>query len=277
MIEYYKHPRFGPFSLEHPPGNCDRVGILLVHGFTGSPPDMRPLAEMLHGLGADCHALMHPGMATDMANLSSMTASIWREAVLECWQEHTSRYERTILVGYSMGGAASIQMAVQRAPDLLLLLAPFWRINDRRAVLLPVAKRVVKEFKPLSHLDFEDPYVREWFKAALPDLNLDDPDMVRSMRDETGIAAPVIDELRKFGAIGRREASRVTAPVVVIQGHQDTVVNPRHTRQLIDEFPHLMAYHEIPGDHMIPLDTAASWPTVRPIVVDEVKHLLPLA
>ena len=275
MIEYFQHPRFEAFSLEHPEPDPDRVGVMLVHGFSGTPADMRPLACALHHLGANCHIPRHHGMATDLANLSHMTADIWRDSSLRWWREHTTRYRRTILVGYSMGGAAAIQMATQVQPDLLVLMAPFVRINDRRAMLLPVAKRVVKELHLFSDLNFDDPGTRQWFKAALPDLDFDDPEVVRSLREETGVSPQVIDELRKFGVSARQVAAKVTAPVVVIQGHQDTVVHPRYTRELMDRFPHLRAYHEVPGDHMIPLDTAASWPVIESIVLNEVQGLLP--
>jgi len=274
VIEYYQQPQFQPFSLEHPDNSSNRAGVMLVHGFTGTPADMRPLAEALHQHDVDCHVPMHPGMAADIANMKTMTAETWRGSILERWAEHTRRYQRSVLIGYSMGGAAALQMAFQTRPDLLILIAPFVRINDRRAIFLPLVKHMVKEFRLLGSLDFDDDGVRQWFRIALPGVDLDDPETRRTVRDESGIASPVIDELRKFGAMGRRDAPTVTAPVVVIQGHQDVVVNPRHTRDLVDSFQNLQAYHEIPGDHLITLDTVPSWPTVRSLVLGESSSMI---
>ncbi len=274
MIDYYQQPQFRPFSLELPDDSDDRPGVMLVHGFTGTPADMRPLAEALFEHGVNCHVPMHPGMAADIANMNSMTAKIWRRNILEQWTEHTGRYRRTVLIGYSMGGAAALQMAVQTQPELLILVAPFVRINDRRAIFLPLVKHMVKEFRLLGSLDFDDEGVRQWFKIALPGVDLDDPETRRTVRDESGIASPVIDELRKFGAMGRRVAPAVTSPVVVIQGHHDVVVNPRHTRELVDSFQNLQAYHETPGDHLITLDTLPSWPTVRSLVLAEAEGVI---
>jgi carboxylesterase len=264
VYTYFNQPRFASFDLEHPGDR--RVGVMLVHGFTGTPLDMRPIADHLHAQGANCHAITLPGMATDIGRLAEVTAIGWRTAVLEAWEAHRARYRHAILVGYSMGGSAAIQMAAKSAPELLLLLAPFWRINDRRAPLLPVIKRVVREFKLLKDLDFTDPDQRRWIEAALPGVNMDDPEVQRMMREESGIPAAIIDEVRKFGGLARNDAPRVHAPTIVLQGTQDWVVNPRHTRQLIGAFSNLQGYHEFPGDHLITLDTVPSWPRVRELI-----------
>lgn len=275
MRDYYQRPQFAPFSLVRDELVEPPVGVLLVHGFTGSPMEMRPLAELLHTRGADCHAMSLPGHGQDIANLQSMTASIWDEATAAAWLEHTRRYQRTILIGYSLGGAAAIRMAASRAPDLLVLLAPFVRINDRRALFLPVAKRVMKDIKMLENLDFESPVIRQWLETTLPGLEFDDPEIQRQLRDESVVTARVIDEVRKFGYGARRLASQVTCPVVVLQGHQDAVVNPRDTRNLIDRFPSLQAYHEMPADHLLSLGTVPWWPRVRSLVLYEIDSILP--
>ncbi len=265
MIDYFRQPHFAPYALEHGDDRA-RVGVLLVHGFTGTPLDMRPIAELLYEHGANCHAFELPGMATDIERLPQMTALTWRKAVLKAWETHRRRYRHTIIVGYSMGGAAAVQMAARANPDLLVLLAPFWRINDRRAMFLPVLKRFKREVKLLNELDFTDPDQRKWFEAALPGVNVDDPDVQRLMQESSSVPAGVIDEVRKFGGITRGEAHKVTAPAVVLQGTRDWVVAPRYTRALIDQFRNLQGYHEFPGDHLITLDTVPSWPRVRELI-----------
>jgi carboxylesterase len=271
VLEYYQRPQFAPFSLEHPASDEARLGVMLVHGFTGSPADMRPLAELMFELGADCHAIGLPGHGLDIANLQSATEIVWRDSVIAAWDDHCRRYRRPILVGYSMGGAAAIQMAARTAPELLILLAPFVRINDRRALLLPVAGRFVKEVRLLANLDFDDPVIRQWIASALPDLEIDDPEIRRRLREETGIASSVINELRKFGATARRVAPQVTAPVAILQGHQDIVVNPHDARKLSDAFPSLQAYHEFPADHLLTLANVPWWPRVRSLVLEELS------
>ena len=135
----------------------------------------------------------------------------------------------------------------------------------------------MREVKLLASLDFDDPINRQWLKAALPDLEIDDPGIQRQLREETGIPGMVINELRKFGRAGRRVAPSVSCPVVIIQGHRDFVVSPRDSRRLSDAFTDLQAYHEIPGDHLLTLTTVPWWPRVRELVLDESRELQPFA
>jgi carboxylesterase len=274
VIEYFQRPQFEAYSLVHDEQDSDRLGVMLVHGFTGTPADMRPLAELLHQRGADCHVPMQRGMATDITSLPTTTATVWRASMLEAWREHTSRYRRTVLVGYSMGGASAILMAAETPPDLLLLLAPFVKINDRRAVFLPIAKRMMKDIRLFTNVDFANPDVQKWFDVALPGLDIADPEIQRQVTAESGVPPVVIAELQTFGGMALRAARQVTAPVVILQGHEDEVVHRRDTRKLSDEFARLQAYHEIPGDHLIPLDRLPSWPKVRGLVLDELGDLI---
>ncbi len=274
MIDYFQQPRFEAFSLVHEDHDPDRLGVMLVHGFTGTPADMRPLAELLHGLGADCHVPMQRGMATDITSLPSMTARVWRSSMLEAWADHTRQYRRTVLIGYSMGGASAILMAAETPPDLLILLAPFVKINDRRAVFLPIAKRMMKDIQMFTNVDFANPAVQSWFDVALPGLDIANPEVQRQVKNESGVPPAVIAELRTLGNMAYKAARRVECPVAILQGHEDEVVHRRDTRKLSDEFAQLQAYHEIPGDHLITLDRLPWWPTVQRLVLDEMGDLI---
>lgn len=275
MKDWYQQDQFRPFSLTHDASHGDPPGVLLVHGFTGTPAEMRPLGNALFDLGCDADAMLVRGMGSEIGSLNSMTARIWRESSLARWREHVVRYRRTILIGYSLGGAIALIQAADQPPDLLILLAPHVRLADRRGFLLPVAKHVVRELDQFKDTDFANPDTRLWFERTMPGLDLDDPGVQQSMRSVTRMSMAMIDEMRRLSRDGERAARFIPSPTVIIQGANDTIALPRHSERLAKKIPRLVAYHEISADHMLPFESFPSWPTVRGLIERAVIDVFP--
>lgn len=266
MNDWYQQERFRPFSILHEGSDGHRTGALLVHGFTGTPDEMRPLARILAGLGIDAHVMLLPGMGPEIGRLGEMTAEIWKDASFARWREHVDQYERTILIGFSMGGAIALLQAAAHPPDLLILLAPHVRMADRRAIALPLLKHVRKELLPFEKSDFSDAGTRKWFEQTMPGLDLGNPAVQESLRSESRMSTSMLDELRKVSAEGERAVTKLQVPTVIVQGHEDTIALPKHTHRIVGKTRNLVAYHEIAGDHMLPFDTFPTWPAVRDLV-----------
>lgn len=266
MNDWYQQERFRPFSILHEHDGDHRTGAMLVHGFTGTPDEMRPLARVLAGMGIDAQVMLLRGMGPEIARLGEMTAGTWKEAAVARWRDHVERYERTILIGFSMGGAIALLQASAHPPDLLVLLAPHVRMADRRAIALPLVKHIRKEILPFERTDFSDPGTRKWLEQTLPGLDIGDPAVQTSLRTESRMSTAMLDELRKISAASERAAPALAVPTLIVQGHQDTIALPVHTRRLVGKMRNLVAYHEIEGDHMLPFDTFPTWPAVRDLV-----------
>jgi carboxylesterase len=270
MDSWYRDPMHDPFALVHETG-AD-VGALLVHGFTGSPYDVRPLGTALHEIGVDAHALMLPGMARDIMRLNEMTGEIWQQAVDAEWERVSSRYERTILLGYSLGGALATIAAAKRKPDLLVLIAPLTRLPVRAASLLPIGKYVLKGVNVYGNVDWSDERVHDWYSKVRPDIDTRDPETQRLFREEASFSTRMLDEMRALLVDARRAAPKVTVPTFVVQGTEDTVVLPRFTRRQVTRMGGQVIYREMPGDHYLPLEWFSAWPNLKRVVLDEVRH-----
>ena len=272
MHTWYENPVHEPFSFVEE-GNDD-VGGLLVHGFTGSPYDIRALGTEMHGIGIDAHGLMLPGMAQDIMRLNEMTGAIWREHVVREWHHVADRYRRTVLVGYSLGGALAALAAVKRPPDVLILIAPLTRLAVRGASLLPIGKYVLKDVNIYGNIDWSDERVHDWYAKVRPDIDTRDPETQRLFREEAAFSTRMLDEMRGLLVDVRHVASRITTPVVIYQGVHDRVVLPRHTREFAMKVGGQLVYREIPGDHYLPLEWLDGWPNLRRLFVDELTHWL---
>src|SRR5687768_898804 len=112
-----------PFDL---PGN-DR-GVLCVHGFTGTPYEMRYLGQRLHDRGLTVVGPALPGHTTTVEDLDATTWRDWAAAVDEAFDALRARCRRVAVVGQSLGGLLSLYLASRR-PEVAAvasLAAPLW-------------------------------------------------------------------------------------------------------------------------------------------------------
>lgn len=269
MRSWYQDAIHQPFALAH--GERNKAGALLVHGFTGSPADMRALGDVVHARGLDVHVMRLPGMAAEIDRLNDMTAEIWRDAVLRQWAAHRQRYELTMLVGYSMGGALSLLAAAEEPPDVSMLIAPLTRLKDRRAAFLPIAKYVTRGVRPYAGLKWDDPRVHEWFDRARPSMMTRHAEHQRVLRDETVYSSRMLDELRRLLVQTRRSVPKVTSPTIILQGIDDRVVLRRDTRALVARLGGPVIYRELAGDHYLPLPAFDGWSRLRGVIDGELR------
>jgi len=260
--KFYTDPEHRPF---HFAAGSSRA--LLIHGFLGSPRELRPLAHELASAGVTAYGVLLPGFGADIARLHRVRAEDWLAAARAAWDETREGATRTTLIGFSMGGAVALRLAAEArlAPDQLILLAPHWKFADRRAVVLPAAKYVIREFKPFGRLDFDSPDMRRMLAELAPGADLDDPQVRHALRNSATIPTRALDELRRVGRNAAAGASRVSAPTTILQGLQDTATLPAYSRQLAARIG--ADLREIPGDHLIVDPERPSWSSVRDIVV----------
>jgi carboxylesterase len=259
---FYTGPEHQPFTFEAGPTRA-----LLIHGFLGSPRDLRPLGQELATAGVTARGVLLPGFGEDIGRLRTVRAEEWLATAREAWRETRADAARAILIGFSMGGAVALRLAAEvgLAPDRLILLAPHWKFADRRAVVLPLARYVIRDIKPFGRVDFDSPDIRRMFADIAPGMDLDDPAVRRQLRDAAAIPTVALNELRRVGAFGMAAAPHIAAPTTIVQGLQDTAALPKYSRVLAARMA--ADLHELPGNHSIVDPVMPWWSTVRDLVV----------
>jgi carboxylesterase len=105
----------------------DRRGVLCIHGFTGSPYEMRGLGEALAKRGMTVRGMALPGHATRIEDLYEKTWRDWVEGVTAEFDGLAGRCDRVAVVGQSLGGLLALYLATLRAPAAVVsLAAPLW-------------------------------------------------------------------------------------------------------------------------------------------------------
>ncbi|MEO7037881.1 MAG: alpha/beta fold hydrolase [Polyangiaceae bacterium] len=120
-------------------GERARVGVLLVHGFTGSPASLRPLSELLARRGFTVELVRLPGHGTHFRDLMGTRYEDWRGEVTRGLTELRTRTECVIPLGLSMGGTLVLDALLQ-APSLAVAAATINApVLDRKGLLVKLA------------------------------------------------------------------------------------------------------------------------------------------
>jgi len=255
-LEVFAGPEHRPFRLEG-----GRGFALLVHGFLGTPADLRALGEALHREGWTVEAPLLPGFGPDLETLPRRRWREWPAFLGRVLEREAGRRPR-VLVGHSMGGALALVLAEAHPVDGLVLMAPFWSVGGwRMALAWPFLRLLHRRWRPFARADFQDPRLREALRQVAPGADPDDPDLQSALRALT-VPFRLFDELRDLGRHAGRSAPRVRCPALVLQGTEDPLVRRGWTRRLAVRLGGPVAYREVPAQHDLPLPACPAYPEV---------------
>ena len=233
---------------------------LLIHGFPGSPAEMRPLGAVLRDAGWTVHGLMLPGLGADIATLEQRSFHDWSAAANQAMEGLKRQHEEVLLVGYSMGGALALHTALDQRPAGLVLLAPFWSFGeDWLRILWPVVHCLIRRVKPLRYADFSAMDVRRALLRMYKNIDLDDPQIQRALR-QTALSLGTIAQVRQLGCSAFDRAAKIDVPTLVIQGSRDKVARSPCTARLLMRLPSAgFQYRQVDAAHDLVDPESSAW------------------
>jgi carboxylesterase len=105
-------PGAEPFSAAGGP-----VGVLVLHGFTGNPQSMRPLAQALAAAGFTVELPLLPGHGTSVDDMLTTGWADWSGAAEAAYTDLAGRCSKVVVAGLSMGGTLTCWLAA-RHPEI---------------------------------------------------------------------------------------------------------------------------------------------------------------
>lgn len=141
MIHNLTIPTAEPFFI---PGG--KIGCLLIHGFTGTPKEMRMLADSLAQEKYTVLGIRLAGHATDLEDMRHSTWRDWLASVEDGLNLLKGCTEQQVVMGLSMGGVLSMLAAARyEIKGVITFSAPCALPADPRAKFLPFISWLVKQ------------------------------------------------------------------------------------------------------------------------------------
>lgn len=189
-----------PFAADGGP-----VGVVLSHGFTGTPASMRPWAQHLAAAGLSVRLPLLPGHGTTWQDTNRTRWPQWYEAIESAYLDLRQRCDTVFAMGLSMGGTLVTRLA-ERQPDVagLVLVNPAYGTRRLDAKLAPVFGRLIRS-RPSIGGDIKKPGVAE----------------------PAGDRTPVIAfaSLQQLWKVTVADLAEVRAPILMYRSREDHVVD----------------------------------------------------
>src|SRR5512134_1587597 len=125
-------PTAEPFFF---PGDSSKPACLLVHGFTGTPKEMRWMGEFLNGHGYTCLGVRLAGHATHPEDMIRSRYTDWIGSVEDGYHLLRGVTDKIFLVGLSMGGDLALLLSTrlaQRVRGVVAMSTPYKLPDDPR-------------------------------------------------------------------------------------------------------------------------------------------------
>jgi carboxylesterase len=181
------------------------TGVLVLHGFTGNPTAVRPLAGRLAAAGHRVELPRLPGHGTTWQDMATTRWDDWAGEAAAAFDRLGGRPRA--IVGLSMGGTLGLHLAQQRPHDVaaLVVINPAVTFRHRLRPALGLLKRVVPTFPGVGN-DIARPGADEHPHPRVP----------------LGAAASLFDAQDAV----RARLDRVIAPTLVLTSRTDHTVDP---------------------------------------------------
>jgi carboxylesterase len=217
------------------------VGVLVLHGFTGSPLSIRQWAEHLAAAGLTVSAPRLPGHGTTWQDLATTGWQDWYDAAEQAFQDLAARCEQVFVAGLSMGGCLALRLAETQGPAVsgVVVVNPSLAADTKLLLIAPVLKHVVRSIPGIEG-DIKKPGVEEGGYKRTP--------------------IKAVATLPAMWKVTAAHLPEVTQPLLVYRSTVDHVVGPNSMRVLRAALPEVEVRTLADSYHVATLDNDA--PTI---------------
>lgn len=212
------------------------TGVLLIHGLTGTPSEVRSLGRALHQYGLTVMGVQLAGHCGDIDDLLATGWQDWYQSVVDAIEQLSRQVDQVFIGGVSMGAVLALKYA-QDFPDrvsgLLLYGVTFqfdgWTMS-RMAPLLSASLLPMFLALNLGHrrLFYEKPPYGLKNEALRNRISQNMQSGDSSLAGLPGTPWPSINEMRKLSGVVRKNLKKVMTPCLILHAEEDDITDARN-------------------------------------------------
>ncbi len=193
-----------------------KIGILLVHGFTGSPASMRSWGEFFGARGYTVRVPRLPGHGREWQELNQVSWQEWPARVVVELEELHKTCEKVFIFGLSMGGGTTLHVSAHHGDAIsgIVLVNPMIHIPGVAAKFAPVLS-IFRKGLPSVGNDIKRPGVTEYGYDVLPTKG--------------------VVQLGKLLKSSRSTLGLIKAPLLLFHSAEDHVLPVTNTEIIMNE------------------------------------------
>jgi carboxylesterase len=183
-------------------------GVLVLHGFTGNPFSMRPVAQALAATGLTVDLPLLPGHGTSLEDMVPTRWADWSGAADAAYRSLAARCDSVMVTGLSMGGALTCWLAEQH-PEIAGI-----------AVVNPLIDPPPEEYRDL---------IRQLLADGMETADGIGSDIAKEGAEELSYpGSPLAAALSLFEGVDTVHAglAEIRCPTLLLSSREDHVVDP---------------------------------------------------
>jgi carboxylesterase len=232
-------------------------GVLLIHGLTGIPAEMKFVSRLLHRAGYSVYAPLLAGHGIDKETLMKTRWQDWLESVLQAAQELHKEVQSVYTAGICVGGKLGM-MAAQRLPHIIKATAIYspcfnydgWDVpfyypllsrNIGWLAYIPFLNRL--SFQETDSIGIKDERLRKFMEGAEAEGVLEE------------FPARSLVEMYRLGKTLKKQLPHIKTPALILHAEEDDLSNPRNAMTIANAIGGAHTLHWIKDSyHMIHVD-----------------------
>jgi len=186
----------------------DKIGVLLLHGFTSSLKCVDGLVPYLEKANIPYRMPLLRGHGTRYQDMKGTTSKDWYEDAEKALLDLAKEVDRVVVVGLSMGGLVTLELAMNHPDEIagVATMAAALKFKDVLSVLTPILAKVVPYWPSPNSFNDES---RKVLGENYPKF-----------------ATDAFASLYRYAKAIEKRLSEITVPIRILQSKKDQIVKP---------------------------------------------------